>query len=177
MEKRDLKFTIGIPTYIGGPSLVKTVESLLASEGVTDFRILVSVDGKSLDPEIKQALTADRRVEVIENLVRGGQVARIRQIISLSLDQDYVILTQDDLLFDKKTVSEIIGSFERHPEITMVTAEAVPLPATTFFERIVHTGFYIVKTIEEKWNRGDNFLNAAGRCIAFRKTMVKNILY
>ncbi|TAN58781.1 glycosyltransferase [Patescibacteria group bacterium] len=175
MENNQLKITIGIPTYIGGPSLVKAAQSLLASEGVENFHLLVSVDGKRLDSEIKSALEVDPRVEVIENLERGGQVARIRQILSLSFDQDIVILTQDDLLFGKKTIAEIVSAFESDSTITMVTARPVPLPPTTFFERIVHAGFYMVKTIEQRWNNGDNFMNAAGRCISFRKGMTRHI--
>lgn len=169
------KVTIGIPTYVGGPSLVKTVESLLASEAVPAFRLIVSVDGKKLDPEIKAALVKDPRVEVIENEVRRGQVGGIRQILSLSFDQDIVMLTQDDLLFDPRCVAEIVRMFERNPAVTMVTAEANPLPPMTFFERIVHAGFFTVKRIERQWNDGNNFLNASGRCIAFRRPMTKNV--
>jgi glycosyltransferase involved in cell wall biosynthesis len=171
----DMRITIGIPTYVGGPSLVKTVESLLVCETDTPFRILITVDGKKLEPEIKSAITVDSRVEVIENEVRRGQVGGIRQILSLSTDQDIVILTQDDLLFGKHSIAEIVASFERDSSLTMVTADPVSLPATTFFERIVQAGFYMVKIIERRWNKGDNFMNAAGRCIAFRKPMARHI--
>lgn len=168
------KITIGIPTYVGGPSLVKTVESLLDSSH-SDFRVLVSVDGKKLDLSIKAAIAKDLRVEVIENEVRRGQVGGIRQILSLSRDQDIVVLAQDDLLFDRDMVSEIVRAFGADSSVTMVTAEAVPLPATSFFERIVHAGFFMVKTIERRWNRGDNFLNASGRCISFSRTMAQRV--
>ena len=33
----------------------------------------------------------------------------------------------------------------------------------------------MVKTIEQRWNHGDNFMNAAGRCIAFGKPMVQHV--
>lgn len=175
VRMQTLKITIGIPTYVGGPSLVKAVESLLASDGVMEFRIIVSVDGKKLDPGVKASLIMDPRVEVIENEQRRGQVGGLRQIMSLSFDQDVLILTQDDLLFDKRAIAEIVESFRSDPRLTMVTADAVPLPATTFFERIVHHGFSTVKMIEREWNGGDNFLNASGRCIAFSKTMIRNV--
>lgn len=84
-------------------------------------------------------------------------------------------MTQDDLLFDPEMVGRIAASFTADPRVTMVTAAAVPLPASTFFERIVHAGFYMVKTIEQRWNGGDNFMNAAGRCIAFGKPMVQHV--
>jgi glycosyltransferase involved in cell wall biosynthesis len=174
MNQSSTKITVGIPTYVGGQSLVKAVESLLASSHA-DFRLIISVDGKKLDPGIKAAVTQDKRVEVIENEVRRGQVGGIRQILSLSFDQDVVIMTQDDLLFDPEMVGRIVASFQVDPRVTLVTADAVPLPATTFFERIVHAGFYMVKTIEQRWNGGDNFMNAAGRCIAFGKPMVQHV--
>lgn len=174
MLQSNPKVTIGIPTYVGGPSLVKAVESLLSSK-YPDFRLIISVDGKKLAPEIKAAVTQDKRVEVIENEVRRGQVGGIRQILSLSFDQDIVIMTQDDLLFDPEMVGRIVASFASDSRVTLVTAAAVPLPATTFFERIVHAGFYMVKTIEQRWNHGDNFMNAAGRCIAFGKPMVQHV--
>lgn len=174
MNTQPFKVTVGIPTYVGGPSLVKAVESLLASK-YTDFRLIISVDGKKLGPEIKRVVTRDRRVEVIENEVRRGQVGGIRQILSLSFDQDIVIMTQDDLLFDPEMVGQIVASFSADPRVTLVTATAVPLPASTFFERIVHAGFYMVKTIEQRWNGGDNFMNAAGRCIAFGKPMAQHV--
>lgn len=171
---QHFKITVGIPTYVGGPSLVKTVESLMQSE-YREFRLIVSVDGKKLDPEIKQAVTRDARVEVIENEVRRGQVGGIRQILSLSSDQDIVILTQDDLLFDPKMLGRMIAAFEKDPKLTLVTAEARPMAPTTFFERIVHAGFFLVQKIERSWNRGDNFLNASGRCIAFHKPMTTRV--
>lgn len=174
MNQSHKKITVGIPTYVGGPSLVKAVESLLASSHA-DFRLIISVDGKKLDPEIKAAVTRDKRVEVIENEVRRGQVGGIRQILSLSFDQDIVIMTQDDLLFDPEMISRIAASFQADTRVTMVTAAAVPLSATTIFERIVHAGFYMVKTIEQRWNGGNNFMNAAGRCIAFGKPMVQYV--
>lgn len=174
MNQSPIKITVGIPTYVGGPSLVKAVESLLEST-YTDFRLIISVDGKKLAPEIKAAVTRDKRVEVIENEVRRGQVGGIRQILSLSFDQDVVIMTQDDLLFDPKMIGDIVESFRTDSRITLVTATAVPLPASSFFERIVHAGFYMVKLIEQRWNRGDNFMNAAGRCIAFGKPMIQHV--
>lgn len=174
MDKIHFKVTVGIPTYIGGVSLVKTVESLLQSEYI-HFRIIVSVDGKRLDADIKKALSRDPRVEIVENEIRRGQVGGIRQILSLSTDQDIVILTQDDLLFSSSLLGRMVGAFEHDQDLTMVTADAVPLQPVTFFERIIHAGFFMVKSIEQRWNGGDNFLNAAGRCIAFRKPMTDHI--
>ncbi len=169
----QLSVTIGIPTYYGGPGLVKTVRSIVASEGVEPFRLIVCVDGNPLDPTIEAALT-ELGAEVVLSEERGGQVARIRQMIGLS-QSEIIILTQDDILFEKDTVREILKTFEAYPETTMVSTAAVPLPATVWFERVIHAGFAIAQRIEELWNGGDNYLRACGRCLAFRRDMAATI--
>lgn len=164
-----LSVTIGIPTYYGGPGLVKTVKSIMSSEGVAPFRLIICVDGNPLDPVIAAELEK-LGAEVVMSEERGGQVARIRQMIGLSRS-DIVILTQDDILFEKDTVREILRAFETHPEATMVSVGAVPLPPTVWFERIIHAGFAIAQEVEARWNGGNNYLRACGRCLAFRKDM------
>lgn len=158
--------TVGIPTYVGGESLVKTVRSLLASTGVDPFPIVVSVDGNPLAPPIVKKLT-NSRVTIIENRRREGQVARIREIIR-QCRTPYLVLAQDDLLFDRQAIAHILRNFRLDPNLTMQAAEGRPLPPTTWFEQVVHCGFRIARRIEKEWNGGQNYLNACGRCIAFK---------
>lgn len=173
MNQIDRKITIGIPTYYGGLGLVKTVRSIMASEGVEPFRLVVCVDGNPLDPVIEANLK-ELGVEVVLSAERGGQVARIRQIIGLSRS-DIVILTQDDILFERDTVREILKTFELHPKTTMVSTAALPLSATAWFERVIHAGFDITQEFEALWNGGNNYLRACGRCLAFRREMAEII--
>ncbi len=173
MKNQSTSVTVGIPTYYGGSSLVKTVESIRASTYDGPLTILVSVDGKPLDSDIRKQLI-DLGVRVIENKERGGQVARIRQIVSLC-ETDLLIQTQDDILFTPHTVTELVKGFEEHPNVTMESGKVVPLPATNFFEKVVHVGVSISYTIGKHWNRGDNYFLAGGRCLAFQTEMAKKL--
>ncbi len=165
--------TVGIPTYYGGRGLLKAVNSVLASVGVGPFRLIVCVDGNPLQKDIEKQLI-DWGVEVIESKERGGQVARLNQMIGLC-DTEVLVFTQDDIIFDPKALSEILHAFRTHPDITMIGARIFPIPAKKFIERVIEIGVYIVHCIGDAWEHGDNYLLANGRCLAFRSGMVKKL--
>lgn len=171
MNNKNPKVTIGIPTYYGGPSLVSAVKSILNSEGTHNFKLIVTIDGRPLEPEIEASLKK-LGVKIIFNPKRGGQFARIKQLIELA-DTDLLILTQDDILFDKHTLTKIVESFTKNPDITMVGARLVPLPAKTYLEKVLETGVRIVHKIADHTNNGDNLLLASGRCLAFKTRHAK----
>lgn len=169
--KKKYSLTVGIPTYYGGPGLVEAAKSVLASKKVEKFRFIVCVDGIPLDKKIEKHLK-DLGVEVVFSKVRGGQVARIKQIISLA-KSDLLLLTQDDIRFEPDTLFKIIKTFETNPDVTMIGARVLPVPARTFFEKIIEVGVSLTHRIGMLWNDGDNYLMSSGRCLAFRTGFIK----
>ena len=166
--------TVGIPTYYGGQGLAEAAKSILASKGIEKFRFIVTVDGNPLKDDIRQQFI-DLGVEVIENEERGGQVARIKQLIALC-DTDILVLTQDDIRFQSDTLAKILRGFENHPETTMIGARMLPVPAKTFLEKVVERGAQLTHRIGDLWQQGDNYLLASGRCLAFRSFMAKKLV-
>ena len=173
MKKDNLTFTVAIPTYYGGFGLVKTAKSIINSKGVGKFRLIVSVDGNPLQKEVKAQLKK-LGAEDIENKKRGGQVTRIKQNISLT-NSEIIILTQDDVLFDKHAIANILNAFKKNPNVTMVGARILPTPAKTFFEKIIETGIKVNYFTGKNWKNGDNYLLASGRCLAFKTTQAKKL--
>ena len=173
MKNYNLTFTVSIPTYYGGFGLVKTAKSIINSKRVGKFRFIVSVDGNPLQREVKSQLRK-LGVEVIENKQRGGQATRIKQNISLS-QSEIIILTQDDVIFDKYAIANILNAFKENPKATMVGAKILPTPAKTFFEKIVEIGIRINYLTGKNWENGDNYLLASGRCLAIRTTHAKKL--
>ena len=169
----SLSLTVGIPTYYGGPALVRAVESILASEGVEKFRIIVSVDGNHLKEEVSRRLR-ELGVDVIENAVRGGQVARIKQMISLC-NTDILVLTQDDVQFEPSALAEIVKTFADYPDTTMIGARVKAAPAESLFESAVEVGVRMTHYIGDRWNDKNNYLLSSGRCLAFRSYMAKQM--
>lgn len=170
-QQNRFALTVGIPTYVGGPALVRTVQSIRMSSGVEQFRLLVSVDGNPLKPDIRAHLEG-LGVEIIENERRGGQVARIKQMVALA-DTDILVLTQDDVRFDPLTLGRIRTAFTEDAALTMVGAHVVPEPAQTFLERVIEVGVRTSHRAGMRWKAADNYLLASGRCLAFRTSFVK----
>jgi cellulose synthase/poly-beta-1,6-N-acetylglucosamine synthase-like glycosyltransferase len=160
-----LTVTVGIPTYYGAPALIRTAESILNGTRRPE-RLVVSVDGNPLKPEIRTALES-LGVEVIFNAARGGQVARIKQILTLA-ETDLVVTTQDDVLFAPEALANLVNEFTDDPDLTMTGANVQPVPARTTFEKTVEVGVRLTRRLGEHWRDGDNYLLASGRCLAFR---------
>ena len=171
--ENSLSLTVGIPTYYGGPALVRAVESILGSRGVEKFRIIVSVDGNPLKEEVSRRLR-ELGVDVIENALRGGQVARIKQMITLC-NTDILVLTQDDVQFEPSALAEIVKTFADHSDTTMIGARVKAAPAESLFESAVEVGVRMTHYIGDRWNDENNYLLSSGRCLAFRSYMAKKL--
>lgn len=173
MKEKKVSFTVGIPTYYGGYGLIKTVKSVLASEGVQSFRFIVCVDGNPLQPDIESQLR-ELGVEIVFSETRGGQLERIKQMIGLC-KTDVLVLTQDDILFTPATIREVIRKFEEDENVTLVCGNAKPLLPKNFFESVVNVGLKISDTVGARWNGGDNHLRVGGRCLAFRMDVARKM--
>ncbi len=171
MQKK-LTLTVGLPSYKSGPSIIETVKSIRASEGVDNFKIMISVDGPTMDKEIENKLMEMEGVQIIHNEERHGQTARNKQIAELA-ETDLLIMTQDDVKFEPDAVRKIVKAFQDDFELTMVAPKIEPLPPETFFEKVIHIGTSIVYRVTKKWSKGDNYLASIGRCLAYRTEMVK----
>lgn len=163
--------TIGIPTYYGGPSLIETVKSIRSNTAYNQSRVIVCVDGVPLKKTIEKALQK-LDVDIVFSAVRGGQVARIKQIIGLC-QTPILVLTQDDIMLDHHALERIVTAFAHNPQVTMVAACELPTPPTTLFEKIIAAGYAQALWIGERWNNSDNYLLPSGRCLAFRTAHVQ----
>jgi glycosyltransferase involved in cell wall biosynthesis len=170
--KKTLSFTVGIPTYNSTQSLVETVKSIRASKDVDDFRLIVSVDGPTMSKEIENALKP-YNVDIVQNKIREGQTARNKQIGKLT-NTDVLVMTQEDVIFDKHTLSIIVKAFSHNPKLTMASARLYSLVPETLIEKILGIGTNLTKEISSGWNGGDNYLLAIGRCLAYRTKMYKS---
>ena len=169
--KNTLTLTVGIPTCYGGQSLLDTARTLRASTGVGDFRFIIMADRTPIPPEIKNELE-HLRVELFWNETAGSQMKKTKKMIAM-VQSDILVLTQDDITFLPNTLSEILRTFEANPELTMLGARFLPLEPVTFFESAMASLVRMVDYIGMGWNGKDNYLQASGRCLAFRTEQIK----
>lgn len=168
---KTLKITVGIPTCYGGESLVETVKSLRASSFKDNFEILIEADRTPLTPDVKKALN-DLKVKWYWNDVEGSQCKKLNQIIKKAIG-DIFIFTQDDIIFDKNTLDEIHKAFSADSKLTMTGIKVLPLKPLTFFESLMGVMLRTVDKVAYSWNKGDNYLTASGRCLAFRTSHLR----
>ncbi len=173
-NNNKLSVTVGIPTCYGGESLVATVKSLRNSNEYGNAEIIIQADRTPIKPEVRKKLT-DMGAEIYWNDKEGSQFKKLNQIIKRAKG-DIFIFTQDDIIFDKSALSEIVNTFKENQMVTMIGTRVLPLPALTFFESAMTTMLHIVDKTGRAWNKGDNHLMASGRCLAFRTDFLRKYI-
>ena len=165
--KSKITFTVGLPTYNSTKSIIHTVKSIRNSQGTEEnFPILISVDGYTMSQEIENELKK-YNVNLIKNPKREGQTVRNSQLMQ-ETKTDILILTQDDVLFEKDTIKKIIERFTTEENLTMLAPKLVPLSAKSHIEHVLHSGVSIAHDVATRWANGDNYLTSVGRCLVFK---------
>lgn len=170
-QGKQLTLTVGIPTCYGGESLVNTVQSLRASSGVPDFRLVIVADRTPIPDSTKKKLQ-ELGVELHWNDIESSQMKKVKQMIA-TLDTDIFVHTQDDIIFHPDALSEILKAFEADSEVTMIGSRVLPLSSAGMFESATASMVRLVDRIGRRWNNGDNRLMASGRCLSYRVSHLK----
>jgi hypothetical protein len=170
-----LSVTVGITTCYGDESILDTVRSVRSSKGVKDFDFIIIADRVPISQEIKKELNK-YKVRLFENKIESSQVKKQKQILKLC-KTDLIIFTQDDVLFERRTLSNVINAFVRNPETTFVSVKNEPVNTTNFVESVINSGTNINNRIAQNWNEGDNYLSVIGRLLAFRSAWIKKSLF
>lgn len=166
------KFTIIIPTCYGGAQLLTTAKSVYDSAGTLPICFLLTADSRPLKTKIKANLTK-LGVRVTENNVASSQYHKVNQMID-KVRSDYLITTQDDVVFDKDFFSELLKVIDLNPQATLILPRIASAPSKTLLQKIFERGVSIAYKISLKWNDGDNYLAANGRCMVFKKSFLEN---
>ncbi len=172
MTDKPLSVTVVIPTCYGGDSLITTAESILASINIAKFRFMIVSDRYPIKPETKQKLES-MGIEIYWNAVEGSQPKKLKQAREM-ISSDLYIFTQDDIYFYPETLARLVGAFEEDASLTMAAAGILPNPnPETWVETGMASNIRMVYDMAKRWNDGDNYLAASGRCLAFRMSIFK----
>jgi len=170
-SNKKLTLTVGITTCYGGESILETVKSVRASEGIKNFRFILVADREPISSKIKNKLK-QYRVELIENKIEGSQFKKKKQILALT-KSDLIIFTNDDVLFDPNTLSRVVREFEMNNGITLISVNNQPMQSNSLIERAISVGTNIVNRIVKNWSNGDNYLSVIGRFEATKTKWIK----
>src|SRR3989344_4895947 len=173
MNLPRLTLTVGISTRASGKSLVTTAESIVGSENVGKFPFMIVSDTKPIKKAHLMKLIK-MGVVVRQNKRPGTLSSKMRQLIA-GLDTDIFVFTQDDLEFSKDELYQMLLTFQKDPELTMAISKVIPHKGESFLEKVVEVGASGAYRVGESWNKGNNYLMANGRCIAFKVAHLKNM--
>lgn len=169
--KKNNRVTVGITTCYGKKQLLSAVKSIKDSKGIRNFEVVVIADLTPISLEVKKGLH-EMDVTLIENDIPSSQFAKQRQLIS-KCKSEFIVLTQDDVLFDKYALVRIIKELKKGT--TFVGIRNEPVEAKTLIERGINVGTRLNNSIARLWNKGDNYLAVLGRVMAFRTEWLRSL--
>jgi len=177
MKNQHIKnISVGIPAYNEEANIRYLIESLLAQKEA-DFllkEIIVISDGSS-DKTVSTALSVnDKRVVVVDRKDRKGQAFRQNEILKIFKGDILVLLNADILPKDDLFLVHIIAPFEIQEKIGIVSGRGIPLPAETFFEKIINFSTSMKEEMAEKINDGNNIYLCHGHSRAFSRAFVQH---
>jgi cellulose synthase/poly-beta-1,6-N-acetylglucosamine synthase-like glycosyltransferase len=111
-------------------------------------------------------------VQVTENQVASSQYHKVNQMID-QVHSDYLVTTQDDVIFDHQFFTELLNVIRSAPNATLIIPHIASAPSTTFFQKILERGISIAYHTGLAWNNGDNYLLANGRCMVFKTSFLQ----
>lgn len=167
-----MKISIGIPTYEGGASLVRTLDSIYSQKGFENVnQVIVAVDGKKLSEKIVTKIQ-NPKLTILYFEKRVGQAGRINDIFRQS-QSDFLLLTNDDVVIDKRFLSNTLQVLQSGAD--MYCCNIQPLKPKSLVEKSLSLRDQTVGNIAGKINKGVNLLRANGRGIILSKNLYKSI--
>lgn len=165
--------TIGITTNYGGKQLIKAIESMRKADG-GDVPIILVSDGVEYSEKMLKQLE-DLEVVFIQNDDFTSAFAKQQQILDL-VKTKYVLITQDDVIFEKDTITNIVDALQKDPEITFLGVRNVGLEPQNIIEAALNVGTRLNNTIARLWNNGDNYLAILGRVMVLDTNWLRNMI-
>ena len=118
--------TIGIPTSFAGESLIQTARTIYNASKKKNYILKIYADTTPISSELRQELEK-LGFEIHWTPGPGSFLKKARKLIAAT-NTDILIITQDDIIFDRKTISATIEAFLTNSKITMVGVRVFPLP-------------------------------------------------
>jgi glycosyltransferase involved in cell wall biosynthesis len=132
---REASIFVGVPAYRGWPFLDETLQSI-ADQDLTDFRVLISVDGgDERSAGVCAKYTGDPRFELVVQEERLGWAANLNWLMLQSTGDFFCYWQQDDLC--ASSYFRVLREHAiRHPEAACVYADMQWFGSQTHCDRM-----------------------------------------
>ncbi len=174
--KHSIQVSIGIPAYNEARNIKKLLHSLLEQkeDGITIREIIVVSDGSTDQTPQKVKEIKDKRIIFMDDKKRLGKSVRLNQIFQ-SFTGDILFLVDADItILDNELMAKTVRSVALDKS-GIIGINALPLPATTFFEQILEAGVSGMKETAKHWRNGNNYLSFKGCFLAMDGKLARSI--
>lgn len=139
MKKKKLSVTIGVPAYNEQNNIAKLLKRIKEQRQNTYkiSRIIVISDG-STDKTVKKVKSIrDKRIRLIKNKKRLGQIYCQNKIFSLAKTDVVIILEGDTFPSNQSYIDQIVEPCIKDRSVGLVQGNPKPLPSQSFMGTIL----------------------------------------
>lgn len=174
--KKLTTVSIGIPAYNEGSNIQKLLKTLLAQKetGIKIKEIIVMSDGSNDDTREKVTAVKDKRIRFYDDGKRLGKSARLNNIFKIFTGDVLVLMDADIMITQRTLIAKTIKNAQLN-KTGIVGVNALPLPAQTYFEKVLEAGVHVMKDISKQWHNGNNYLSFKGAFLALDGKLAKTI--
>lgn len=176
MRRHNVSVTIGIPTYNEEGNIGNLLSALLSQEEIffTIEKIIIVSDASDKTNTIVRSFN-DKRIQLIENTKRSGQV-QAQNLIFQKAESDFLLLLEADTLPQNNLyIAHLLEPMLIQQSLGMVQGNWVPLPAQNLIEKILSTQFSVYHQLSLKKPQVLALLCSGRGGRAFRKNIYKRL--
>ena len=116
--------TIGIPSSFAGESLFETARTIKIAQKKENYSLKIYADRTPISPKLRQELEK-LKFEINWTPGPGSFLKKAHKLIAAT-NTDILIITQDDIIFDRDTISATVETFQSDSSITMIGVRILP---------------------------------------------------
>lgn len=177
MKDKKLTVTIGIPAYNEEANIGNLLSSLLAQkETFYKIKSIFVISDASTDNTVKKVKKfGDRRIRVIQNSIRKGQIHAQNLIFSYATADVVVILEADTVPHDEKYLHHLLSPIASDPSIGLVGGNNVPLLPQKLLGKVIYYQIQAYKKTVDDYAASKYWLFSGRGGRAFTKSIYKKL--
>lgn len=175
--QNKLKLTIGISAYNEASNIKRLLLSLISQDS-NDYELdqIIIVSDGSTDGTVDEVRSLEsNNIVLLEHKVRKGKAIRQNEISIIASSDVVLIMDADVIPKDKNFLDNMVRPFYANANLGIVGANAEPLPAENFFEKVLNYSQAYKKEIYLALNKTDNLYLCPGRSIAYSKNLTSQL--
>jgi len=177
---KKLTMTVGIPVHNEAENILYLLESILKQKQETFVleKILVVCDGTTdgTDRTVKEMAVKNSVVELVEDGMRKGKMARLMEIYNLNKSDIVTVFDGDVVLANNEVIDKMVDNF-KEKSIQISGGNNQPLKSETLTGKLINKWSHFWYMARRDFNHGDNVHNIRGCVMALRSEFAKTIRF